>query len=389
MGQRLRRQKFIWREANRFKLLIDGNEIFPAMLKAIADSQSQILLEMYLVESCSLMDQFIEALRQASARGVSIYCLFDDYGARGLKPSDRTRLEQGGIHLSFYNPLHYGGLQRNLLRDHRKLMVVDETIVFTGGMGITEAFDVVTNPQCYWHDIAVQVEGPVVADWHRVFCRNWRYWARSQIPLSKKTPLAETAGLSGRVMGGRRFGGGAIQRSFLKQVRSAEQRVWIMTAYFSPSRSLLRTLRRAARRHVDVRLLLPGPITDHPSVRYAGQRFYHPLLHAGVRIFEYQPRFLHAKLLICDDWVSLGSSNVDRWNLRWNLEANQEIAGSQFAVHAQTLFEADLMLSEECYLQEWRLRSRYRRSLEWFWGSVDQLLESVGAFWRRAVRFKK
>ncbi len=383
MIRRLKQQEFPWCGGNHFQLLVDGDAIYPAMLTAIAGAQTQVFLEMYLVESGSLMNQFISALLEASKRNVNIYLLFDDYGARGLEQADRQQLEQATINIAYYNPLHYGSLRRSLLRDHRKLLVVDKSTAFVGGMGITDDFDVATHPEDYWHDIAVQVEGPVVSDWHTVFRSNWHYWAREKLPEAHIHPDGEFVGLPGRVSGGRRFGAAGIQRSFIKRVRSAERQAWMMTAYFLPSRSLLRALRKAARRGVDVRLLLPGPITDHPSVRYAGRRFYHSLLRAGVRIFEYQPRFLHAKLLLCDDWVSLGSSNIDRWNLRWNLEANQEIEGNQFAMHVRKLFAVDFSASKECQLEEWRLRSKCRRSQEWFWGWVDRLLEKVGAYLRR------
>jgi phosphatidylserine/phosphatidylglycerophosphate/cardiolipin synthase-like enzyme len=118
-------------------------------------------------------------------------------------------------------------------------------------------------------------------------------------------------------------------------------------------------------------------------VRYAGHRYYYSLLRAGVRIFEYQPRFLHAKVLLCDDWVSLGSSNVDRWNLRWNLEANQEIEDSRFAARTRELFETDFADSEECLPDSWQMRPRYRRALEWFWGKVDRWIDRVTTRLRR------
>ena len=304
-------------------------------------------------------------------------------------------------------------LRRNLLRDHRKLMVVDGEVAFVGGMGLTDAFDVITNPKSYWHDTAVKVRGLVVADWHAVFLGNWRHWAKQTLPESgspellvseievpelkasqPKTPLGVLdvasesvgAGQAGRVAGSRRFGVVGIQHSFLKRVRSAERHVWMMTAYFVPPRGLLRALRRAARRGVDVRLLLPGPITDHPAVRYSGHQHYYSLLHAGVRIFEYRPRFLHAKLLLCDDWVSLGSSNVDRWNLRWNLEANQEVEDSRFAACVRELFEKDFAVSDECQLTVWQIRPLYRRMLEWFWGKVAWLLGGVDVYRRHSRR---
>ena len=389
------RQRFPWREGNDFRLLVDGDEIFSTMLASIQTAQSQIFLEMYLVASGALMDRFIASLSEAVKRDVNVYLLFDGFGSRGLTEFDRQRIQQAGMHLSIYNPLHFGELHRNLLRDHRKLMVVDGTTAFVGGVGLMDVFDVTSHPQHYWHDTAVQVQGPVVADWRDMFCSNWHSWGR-QLLSDVKAPAIESPPVlmvamtvndmpakAGRVSGGRSFGAAGIQRSFLKRVRNAERHVWMMTAYFVPSRSLLRALKKAARRGVDVRLISPGPMTDHPSVRYAGHRHYASLLRSGVRIFEYQPRFLHAKVLLCDDWVSLGSSNVDRWNLRWNLEANQEIENSEFAARTRELFEEDFADSEECLAKAWGLRSRYRHAREWFWGKVAQWLEGFSIYLRR------
>lgn len=387
-------RSFPWHEGNEFRLLVDGGEIFDAMLASIEAAQRQILLEMYLVESGALMDRFITALSEAVKRKVDVCLLFDDFGAKGLIESDRLRMTDSGVQLVMYNPLRYGELRRNLLRDHRKLMVVDNSTAFIGGMGLTDAFDMTANPKNYWHDTAVQAHGPVVGDWHAVFRVNWRYWTRQSLPeclpkISSEPVTSESftveggADQAGHVSGGRRFGAAGIQRSFLKRVRSAERHVWMMTAYFVPPRSLLWALKKAARRGVDVRLIAPGPITDHAWVRYAGHRYYYSLLRAGVRIFEYQPRFLHAKILMCDDWVSLGSSNVDRWNLRWNLEANQEIEDSRFAASTRELFEKDFADSEECLSATWLMRPRYRRVLEWFSGKVARYLERISAYLQR------
>lgn len=377
------RRHFPWREDNHFQLLVDGGEIFPAMLASIGAAQMQILLEMYLVESGLLLDKFIVALADAVQRGVQVYVLFDGYGALGLTTADRERLVLAGVHLAIYNPLRFGKIRGNLLRDHRKLLVVDARQAFIGGVGFTDAFDPETNPQTFWHDTAVRIDGPVAMDWHVVFYRTWCHWAKQDLPPVSVNMTEITAGQAGRAAGGRRFGALSIYRFFRKRVRNAERRVWMMTAYFVPSRSLRRALRNAASRGVDVRLLLPGEKTDHPAVRYAGQQYYYSLLCAGVRIFEYQPRFLHAKVLMCDNWVSLGSSNVDSWNLRWNLEANQEVENSEFAGRVSEMFEADFIDSEECKLETWKMRPRYRRALEWFWGRVAQWLEKVGGRIRR------
>ncbi|MDE2449865.1 MAG: hypothetical protein KGO22_12900, partial [Gammaproteobacteria bacterium] len=153
----------------------------------------------------------------------------------------------------------------------------------------------------------------------------------------------------------------------------------IMSAYFVPSRRFRKALRRAARRGVDVRLLVPGPKTDHPWVRHAARRFYGKLLRNGVRIFEYQPRVLHGKMALCDDWVSLGSSNLDRWSFRWNLEANQEIESAAFAAQAAAIFAADCDDSHELNRRHWRRRAVLDRLRESIAGALDRILDR----WRR------
>lgn len=164
-----------------------------------------------------------------------------------------------------------------------------------------------------------------------------------------------------------------VYRSLLIQMRSARTTLWLATAYFVPQWRLRRALRAAARAGADVRLLLPGPVSDHPGIRHAGRRHYGGLLRRNVRIFEYQPRFMHQKLVVCDDWVSLGSSNMDHWGARWNLEANQEIDDRQFADEARAMLQADMAQSVEIIYAHWRNRSWTRHSLEWFWGRLDAL----------------
>jgi phosphatidylserine/phosphatidylglycerophosphate/cardiolipin synthase-like enzyme len=176
----------------------------------------------------------------------------------------------------------------------------------------------------------------------------------------------------------------ARQRSVLangviRRIDGAVARAWIMSAYFVPSRRFRKALRRAARRGVDVRLLMPGARTDHPWVRHAARRFYGKMLRNGVQIFEYQPRMLHGKMILCDDWVSVGSSNLDRWSFRWNLEANQEVADARFAQTAAALFEADFTVSRALSRRYWRQRAR-----------LDQLRENIaGAFDRRLDRWRR
>ena len=365
-----------WRHGNRFHLRVDGHAFFPAMLDAIAAAERQILLEMYLVESGQTYQRFAAVLETAAKRGVRVCLLLDAFGCRGLNNTDRARLQAQGVELVLYNPLQFGGeLRRNLFRDHRKLLVVDDACAFVGGAGITDDFDPASQTH-YWHDVMVEIRGPLVADWQAIFSHNWERWAADDAaPIGIAAQLAKAGTQAGRC---RLAGPGMranVKRSLLGRITGARKRIWLATAYFVPSWKLRRRLARAARRGVDVRLLLPGPYTDHPAVRHAGRRFYRRLLDAGVRIYEYQPRFLHAKVALIDDWVAVGSSNLDRWNLRWNLEANQEIDAPDFAADTAALFAADFIDSIEYHAENWGQRSWLSRAAERFWGAVDRWVD--------------
>jgi len=359
-------------------LLVDGDRFFPDMLSAIAGARDEICLAMYLFESGRVADRFIEALTAAVRRGVQVRLILDDYGARALRSRDRRRLTEAGVDIAYFNRLHLKKLAANLVRDHRKMLVVDQRLAFTGGAGITDEFDPPGNNPQRWHELMLRIEGPVVADWRELFSDFWRRHGQSPMAAPRVAPSPDTEGMAGRVVQSRWPRVTEIPRSLIKRISSSERRVWFMAAYFVPSWRLKRALRTADRRGVDVRLLVPGPVTDHPGVRHAGRRFYTRLLAHGVRIYEYQPRFLHAKSVLIDDWVTIGSTNHDRWNLRWNLEANQEVEDSRLADELQAVFEADFSQSMECQLAAWQARPWWARWRERFWGMVDHLLMLIG-----------
>lgn len=368
--------QFPWRAGNRFELLIDGSSFFPRMLEAVEQARRHVWIEIYLFESGEVTTRVIDALTRAVRRGVEVRLLADDYGALKLAAADRERLQAAGVQLRLYNPLRYHKWMANLFRDHRKLLVVDGEVAFVTGAGITDDFADPGDPTLSWRENAVRIVGPVVRDWQQLFLRVWTQ--NAVFPAGEPPAPVAGAGMLGRVVSSSRLHEQEIRRSFLNRVQGAAARAWFSTAYFVPSRNVLRALRRAAARGVDVRLLLPGPCTDHPAVRHAGRRFYGRLLRHGVRIYEYQPRFLHAKSVLCDDWVSIGSSNLDRWNLRWNLEANQEVDDAGFATQVQAMFERDFADSLEIRYHEWHRRGLRERLREHLWGRVDMLLESLG-----------
>lgn len=365
-----------WRDGNRFTLLAEAQQFLPEMFKAIESARNSLILELYLMESGELSSSLIDLLGEAAERGVTVMLLLDDYGAMGLESADRERLAKRGVAIRYFNPLAWKSLARNLTRDHRKLLVVDGEVAFTGGFGAVDAF------LGAWYEVAVRIEGPVVADWVRLFSKLWdsslsRGEGEAALVRGLRVAPREdrgARGMLGRVVWGQGYRYQAIRRSLQAQLESAQDRVWICTPYFVPTLSLRNRLVRAARRGVDVRLLLPGVDHDHPGVRYAGQRFYGRMLRAGVRIFEFQPSFIHAKFSLADNWSAIGSCNFDHWNLQWNLEANQEVRDVRFAGEVQALFERNFRASQEVDPQRWAERPRLQRLREWLWGLVDSML---------------
>jgi phosphatidylserine/phosphatidylglycerophosphate/cardiolipin synthase-like enzyme len=375
---------FPWRNNNRFELLIDGPAFFPRMLASIDAAQQQVDLELYLVEAGRCADAVVAALVAAAGRGVRVRCLFDGYGSLALATPSREQLQAAGVELRLYNPVSWRRGGRNLFRDHRKLLVVDQALAVVGGTGVTDQFWQPDQNQSEWHEVMVEMQGPVVADWQMLFDRQWRANLRRSawrpathfgLPRLPRLPLSGNG--MARVAYCDAHQHRDILRSLVRAAHSGQQRIWLATPYFLPTFSVRRSLRRAAQRGVDVRLLLTGPRTDHPSVRYAGHRYYPRLLRAGVKIFEYQPCFLHLKMVIVDDWVSVGSCNFDHWNLRFNLEANLEALDPVFTTAVASSFERDFTRSREITLEQWKARPLWRRLQERLWGWLDRIVANL------------
>jgi phosphatidylserine/phosphatidylglycerophosphate/cardiolipin synthase-like enzyme len=294
------------------------------------------------------------------------------------------------IHVVYYNRLRSHNTLYNLYqiflqrqehglnRNHRKLLLVDGETAFVGGTGLVDEFDPPGHPEMQWRETMVRVQGPVVTDWQQLFTATWNKSAVQALSLPGAKPVEYADAQRGRITVNDVERYSEMLLSLNSHIGHARHRVWFATAYFVPRWRIRRALKRAAISGVDVRLLLPGPITDHPGVRYVSHRLYGRLMKNGVRIFEYQPRFFHAKTVLCDDWVTIGSSNFDRWNLRWNLEANQEIKDEALAKQVREMFEADFSNSVEFSYEQWYRRSWFKRLLQWFWKQVEILSQMIG-----------
>ncbi|MEH6641675.1 phosphatidylserine/phosphatidylglycerophosphate/cardiolipin synthase family protein [Vreelandella glaciei] len=363
-----------WREGNRIQLLPKASCYVPALLDAVVNAKESILFEQYLVASGNFVNRVFNALCDASNRGVQVFVLFDAYGAQELDPQNRQQLEQAGVVLREFNPPFNFSGGSIFARDHRKLLLVDSKVAFTGGFCITDEF------LGEWYDVVVRIEGPVVQDWLSLFIGVWE---------SKITKGAETAppfegakhsidprflGSSARVIWGRGYRQQAIRLSLLQQIESAQQRICLCTPYFLPTPSLKRTLAAAAKRGVSVQLMVAGKDHDHPTIFHAGRRHYRFLINEGVQIYEYSPRFIHAKYAVVDNWVTIGSCNFDHWSLRWNLEANQEVSDAEFAGETRRLFAKNSAASEKIDPAKWASRPYYQKLKEAMAGMLTAYL---------------
>lgn len=369
------RKKFEWRDGNQVDLMVDGESFFPVMLEAIRKARHSLLLEFYFVTSGAIADKFVAELVAAGHRGVMIKLIIDGFGSYRFSKSDQEKLQNSGVEIVIYNPLHISKLSRNFARDHRKLLVVDHSSAFIGGTGISDVYWLSEEQGCPWHELMARVEGPVVTDLVNMYNQLWqRCTAQVLSPGGIREHKGDSRIRLSTVQG---FYQQDIKGSFLNRVNNSADRVWLMTAYFLPSFSMRYALQRAAKRGVDVRLIIAGHYTDQPWVFHASKRYYSSLLKAGIRIYEYQPRFLHAKMSVVDDWGTLGSCNLDHWNLRWNLEANIELEDSGIVGQMTQIFYDDLHHCQEITAETWSQRPWHRRIKERVWAWISHLVLKV------------
>lgn len=366
------RKRFQWRDGNTINLMVDGETFFPVMLEEMHKARHSLLLEFYLVASGTVTNRFVDEMVAALGRGVMVRLIIDGFGALKFSRSDRKRLDDAGAKIVVYNPLHVSKLTHNFARDHRKLLVIDQQVAFIGGTGLSDVYWLSEGNGCPWHELMCRIEGPVVNDLLSVYNALWDRCTHQKLPAPpRSSPVAGSSSV--RVCTVQGMYQQEIKASFLQRVNLSYEKVWMMTAYFMPSFSVRSALRRAAKRGVDVRLIIAGPYTDQPWVFHASKRYYRALLKAGVKIYEYQPRFLHAKATVVDDWSSMGSCNLDHWNLRWNLEANIEVRDAHFVSQMTQVLSDDMQQCHQVTYEAWRQRPWHRKLREYIWAWLAKL----------------
>jgi cardiolipin synthase len=345
---------------NRVEVFFRGGDAFRAMALAGAEARHEILLESYIFKDDRTGRHVLEGTAAAAQRGVTVRVLADALGSFETRAEFWREMEDRGVDVHLYNPL-FSRLWYQPFRDHRKILVVDREVAFTGGMNIGEEYGSPRRrpkPGETWRDTHVRVEGPTAWEMAVVFSEGWLEAGGEAFEIDPlPAERADAPGARILVLDSRYRRGQAESASALAAiVAAARQNLWITNAYFAPGRQAVRILGEAARRGVDVRLLLPGK-TDVPIVRRAGHGYYSDLLEQGIRIFEYQPAVLHAKCLVADGYVSVvGSTNLDFRSFLFNSECDLLMLDEGTAAVMEDAFRRDLENAEEIRLDAWHRR---------------------------------
>lgn len=360
---------------NSVRLLRDGREAFPVMLEAIAQARRQVLLEMYWFDSDAVGRRFAEALVAALGRGVEVAIIYDSVGSIGADRAMFGELEAAGAKLLEFNPVapwrrrFRFSIDRLSRRDHRKILVVDGSVGFTGGINLALQWAPVEEGGGGWRDDMMRIAGPAVNALSHCFHRVWR---RHQLPaiqhLHAEADAAPSEGerlLPVRILGERYFSNRhEIAADYVSRVYAARRRVYITNSYFVPDASIRRGLIRAARRGVDVRVIVPAH-SDVEVVKYAGRAQYEKLLRAGVRIYEWQDGMIHSKSAVVDgDWCTTGTFNLDYMSLRYNLEVNASVLDAELGARFERSFCRDLESCREVEFEDVIARSLSDRLVE-------------------------
>ena len=352
---------------NRIEPFVNGCRIFPAMLEAIAQARESITFETFIYWSGTVGERFADALIERAGAGVRVHVLLDWVGSQRMDPRIVDRLRRDHVEVVRFHAPTLRHLTRLNNRTHRKLLVVDGRVGFTGGVGIADTWDGDADDPAHWHDVHYRVRGPVVAQLQAAFLDNWIKARGELLHGPRYFPPLDPGGDSPAQMFVSSPAGGAESMHLMVNYAlvCASRTIRIATAYFVPDDLTVEALLAASARGVRVTVLVPGVRTDSMVARRASQRLWGRLLRGGVRLHAYQPCQFHWKVLIVDDWwVSVGSTNFDNRSFRLNDEANLNVYDPAFAATQIALFEADLARSRPITLEAWRRRSSGQRLYE-------------------------
>ena len=360
---------------NRARALQNGDQIFPAMLAAIRSAETSITFETYIYWSGEIGAEFAAALAERAQQGVKVHVLLDWVGSAKAEQGLIDRMVGAGVQLHRFHPPHWSHLGRMNNRTHRKLLVADGRIAFTGGVGIAPAWTGHAQDPAHWRDAHFEVEGPVVAQMQAVFIDNWIKVSGEVLHGPAYFPALKPAGKAwAQIFSSSPSGGSeSMQLMYLMSITAASRSIDLSAAYFVPDELTSAALVVAMKRGVKLRIVVPGEHIDSDLVRNASRSRWGPLLEAGAVIAEYASTMYHCKVLIVDDLlVSVGSTNFDNRSFRLNDEATLNILDAPFAAQQTATFEADLAVSKPLTHAQWQARP-------WTEKLREQLASLVGA----------
>jgi cardiolipin synthase len=356
-------------EGNRLEVLENGVEIFPAMLSAIASAHQTINLESYIFWSGEIAGRFREALIERARMGVRVRILLDGVGSsRRLDNEDVARLKRGGCLVEYFHPLKPWMLDVINNRTHRRILIVDGRIGFTGGVGIGDEWLGDADRPDHWRETHVRIEGPVVAQLQAAFQENWSETRGEALAGAEHFPRLERVGqtVASVVVSSARETSSETRLLYAVAIASASERILLSNSYFLPDADFVELFLAAARRGVDVKIIVPGKFNDVPATKSAGRSAFGELLRGGVRIYEYQPTMYHSKTMVVDGVFStIGSTNFDNRSFRLNDEINVTVFDEPFAKTLEAGFARDLARSRPYTYAQWRSRSLAERFMEW------------------------
>ena len=355
-------------DGNRITGLQNGDEIFPAMLSAIRSAEKTITFETYIYWSGRIGKAFAEALSERARAGVKVHVLLDWVGSGKMEDALLEEMKSAGIEVEKYHPLRWYNLSRLNNRTHRKLLVVDGVVGFTGGVGIGDKWLGHAQDEAHWRDSHFRLEGPAVAQMQAAFMDNWMK-AQSEVlhgedyfpaiaPTSASAPAQVFKSSPGE-------GSESVRLMYLLSIASARKSIRISASYFVPDDLSVEMLVAARKRRVPIQIIVPGTKIDSEVTRKASRSRWGDLLRAGVEIYEYQPTMFHCKVMIVDDlWVSVGSTNFDNRSFRLNDEANLNVLDPAFAAAQSAVFQEDTKKAGRVTLEMWEKRPWREKVLE-------------------------
>lgn len=361
-------------EGNRVKIYNNGDEFYPAMLDAIESAQDSITMEQFIFWDGLVGRRFAEALAEKGRDGIPVKLLVDAIGSSTLGEEILKILEAGGCQLAWFRPIHWYTLNRANLRTHRKSLIIDGRIAFTGGAGLADHWLGDAANEHEWRDMEIGVEGPAVAVQQAGFAQNWLVSTGEILSGPEFFPTPELVGGTAvqTILTSPTSGAGAAATMYLIAVQCAGRYLYIANPYFIPGSRLIEMLTRACRRGVTVRLMVAGDHNDTWWARQNSLRLYGKLLEAGVEIYEYEPSMLHQKTMVVDGaWATVGTANFDNRSFALSEETNVCLHDLALVESLEATFLSDLGRCQKIELSDWRRRGAWQRTKELFASLIE------------------